>query len=100
MNSNEISSALLRVVTDSSTALSRGAADRARIAKINEAGGTPTGHRVDWLKETALKLNDTLMDQAFKFNEAYPSDRISVQDLGDALATIMGQLQSLSRKPR
>lgn len=88
MTPTQISEILFKVVSDEKLALQRGLKDRERISAIIARGEEPYGHRVDWLRDTAHALNETLMVQAKKFNTAYPGDKISVQDLIDALETI------------
>lgn len=98
MKPAEISSVLYRVVTDHSQALSRGIKDRERINRILANGGTPTGHRVDWLMETTAALNQTLFVQSKSFNERFPGDCISTNDIMDALAALAADYAALCSK--
>jgi hypothetical protein len=88
MTPEEICSSLHRLLSDKTHALERGAKDRARIAQIIEEGGVPSGHRVDWLRETAEAVNLVLIEQAKEFNRRYPGDVVSVDDFLDVLATL------------
>lgn len=98
MTSSEVCEILYKLTSDRTRALERGLRDRERIATAIATGTTPSGHRVDWLRDTADQLNDTLMVCSRKFNDRYPSDMISVQDLVDALATLSAAYQKYSKK--
>ncbi len=97
MTSAEVSAVLLKVVLDDQNALKRGLKDRERMAQQIARGEAATGVRADWLRDTAYALNDTLMEQARKFNEAYPSDKISVHDLCDAMGTLQAFLMKAAK---
>ena len=73
--------------------LQAGSADRQRIAKALQEGRDPVGPRVDWLHSTSMRLIDVVEAAAKEFNAAHAGDRISRQDLLDALATAAALLR-------
>jgi len=89
---------LLQVVTDPGVKLRWGARLREEIRQQLSKGQTPTGYRVNWLRETGMELIDTLQRQAQTFNDRYRHDRISVSDMCDALTTTLAQLKAASEK--
>lgn len=93
MTPTEISAVLYRITTDNSKSLERGLKDRERIAKSIGRGEDPVGHRVDFLRDAAHKVNELLLECAKEFNARYPADRISVPDLGDVLVTLLASYQ-------
>jgi hypothetical protein len=90
MTQEEVATTLFAIVSDKTKAIQRGARDRERIAQTIARGEEPYGHRVDWIQEAAEAVNQALMIKAREFNDRYPGDRISVQDMLDALATLAG----------
>lgn len=73
-----------------------GRAARAATLKQQEGGRTPTGYRVDWLKDVSLKLVKVLADAKMEFDRQFPWDRCQGEDLGDALVTAASHLHDPS----
>lgn len=73
-----------------------GQAARAATLKKMEAGETPTGYRIDWLKKVSKDLVKVLANAKIEFDRQFPWDRCQGEDLGDALATAAGHLHDPS----
>jgi hypothetical protein len=98
MDPSKVAEVLYRISTSQTDALQRGLRDRQRISDAIARGEQPLGHRVDWIRDSAMELNQTLMECARRFNERYPSDKASVQDLADVLATLMAAYEAESKQ--
>jgi hypothetical protein len=83
------------VVLDNNTRLQNGLRMREQIHDQLEAGTEPDHYRVDWIRQTVLKLFDVLEEQAREFNEEHPNDLISSKDLGDALVSAVRTLSKI-----
>lgn len=87
MTPEQICNTFVRLRDSIDAKVAAGLQDRRRIAAEINSGKDPAGPRVDWLKETALALVETLKVAARKYNATNAGERISGQDLLDALAT-------------
>ena len=91
---------LYNILTDSSKALGRGARDRERIRLALEAGLEVDSRRLDWIYSTLRKVNIIIGDSAKDFNDTYPGDRISVQDMIDVLTTLTNFYRDTAQKKK
>lgn len=82
----------LKLVSEKDERLEIGSRIREKMKASIAKGEEPSGYRADWLRESALEIIRTLGSQAQKFNTTYSSDKISAQDMVDALATAMNLL--------
>lgn len=69
--------------------LAHGKARRKMIGDQIARGEKPTGYRVDWLADSAMKIIDALGQIAQDFDQKHHDDKASVSDLADILATAL-----------
>lgn len=84
----QLSEVLYNIITDGSKALERGVRDRERLRLAMAAGLEVGGRRIDWIRSTLREINLNIGQCAKEFNETYPGDRISVQDMVDVLIAL------------
>lgn len=74
--------------------LDKAKAARKEIEEVLESGGTPTGPRVTWIRQTAEAFFDLLALGAERFEQAMPDDVITINDVADVIATIQSTFDS------
>jgi len=89
---------LKEVVTSDAVKIRWGMQQRTYIKEAIDRGEKVGGYRVRWLTETKNRLIDELAVCAQEFNRTYKHDKISVQDMADALATTLQRLQQAAQK--
>ena len=87
-----------RFVTDVDAKLRFGIRVREALRVAMLRGEHPQSYRLDWLRKTAVDLFGFLGERARQFNDEFPQDHISRQDLLDVLNTAVNQLVSNSKK--
>lgn len=90
-NANAI---LIRFITDIDSKLRYGSKQRQNYLEAIDRGEEPKGYRVEYICKTVEQLIGWLSIKAKEFNDKYPQDRISVEDLMDILATTHAKLKS------
>ncbi len=93
-------SILYSLVTDTKQRLGRGAKFRQEMLAQIKAGKNPEGYRADWIRNSAKIVMILLTKIAEKFNEEYPTDQCSADDLADVLATASGMLNRAAARPQ
>lgn len=57
-----------------------------------QAGQKPDHYRYEWLVQSAARIIETLQSIAQDFDNAHPSDKCSVYDFMDMMATVNNRL--------
>lgn len=84
---------LRRFVGDNEAKLRYGMKQREAIRQQIAKGERPNHYRYEWLLVTVKDLFAFLGDRMEKFNQDYPADRISAQDLYDVLNTALTRVR-------
>jgi hypothetical protein len=71
---------------------------RKKIQAALDRGETPDHYRVDFIRTSALRVNNCLADCAKDFNEAHQDDRCTAADLIDILNTVINMFYSKIKK--
>lgn len=84
---------LTSVLSTNEQKLEKGAERRDEVYAAIARGEVPEGYRADWLRDSAFEIIEYLKMLAADFNEQFPDDRASIQDMLDILATAMGHIK-------
>jgi len=89
---------LYRVRTDPAIKMQYGRMKRLEIKAALDRGENVSNYRTDWIYDVRSKMIDLLEEEAKRFNETYPHDRISGADLMDVVANLIDLLNRASVK--
>jgi hypothetical protein len=78
--------------------LHRGMLRRQQLVEAMANGAPVSGPRVDWLLSAAGRINEVLMEEAEKFNDANPDDMASAQDLYDVVINVLARFEKAAKK--
>ncbi len=98
LKSRYISDVFVALVSGEPDKLRLGMDRRQQMYEQVQRGETPTGARVEWIRTSARRLVNELERIAQDFNETYPDDKCSAQDLLDVLATANAWFKKASSK--
>jgi hypothetical protein len=84
---------LRRLVSDNDSKLRYGIRQREMIRQQIARGERPNHYRYEWLLATVKDLFEFLGDRCQKFNEDFPQDRCSQQDLYDVLNSALTRVK-------
>jgi len=84
---------LFRVVSSDAIKLRWGAAKRIYLGTELAEGREPIHYRIEWLRDCRDALLDTLIKQGERFNRTWKHDRVSVNDMKDAVLTLLLKFQ-------
>jgi hypothetical protein len=94
MTIEELCNSFSTLVTNNDKRQERAQKDRERLRAQAAAGEVPTGHRVEWIKETAIEMVKTLGEQCKIFDQKYQGDRATGDDCLSAAMTLVNLVLS------
>lgn len=95
---SHIAKSLLQLYKSKHIALQNGARLRRDMHLALQNGKEPVGYRPEWVKKSAVDVVKVMAILAKDFNEAYPGDRASVNDLIDVLELAIRMLDEAAGK--
>ncbi len=89
---------LHRFVADKDSKIRFGIRVREQLRLALQRGEQPVSYRLDWLIEASDAVFACMREKAREFNENYPQDHISAQDLLDVLLTSVNRLKKQAQQ--
>lgn len=86
------------LVNKNNKSIQKSVETRKELSEQIKRGEEPTGERAEWIRASAHRLVNELEQIAKDFNEEYPDQRCSAQDLMDVLATTTAWFKKATSK--